>query len=115
MRKFAVISLSNIPISMSAIFTSQTVFLTRLVTSSILLSTSLRAGVVAKPVRVGITFNPSDLSFKICFFLTSPLVSDSSLPASSIFFSRSDVLVLHCVFKTNLLVLMALTLVTNFS
>ena len=76
------------------IFASYSVFLTRLLTLDIFFSTAVNAGLVGKSNILGI------------------LPSMSVISALS-FFSRLDLSVLYCVFKTNPLVSIELTFATN--
>ena len=82
--------------------------MTKLLKLGILFLTS----VVAKPVMLSI-FNISYLSIISC--LTSLLAYGIFLLASLIFLSRPDLSVLNWIFRTNQLVSMTLTLVTNLS
>ena len=77
-------------------------FLTKLITSGILVSTVVNAVFVAKLLISGILFYNS-ASFA---FLTKSV-------RSGIFFSNPDLSVSYFVFKTNPLVSMLFTLVTN--
>ena len=83
--------------------------MTKFLTSGIIFSTAVNAEVVAKPLILGIL--PS-ISLTLAFqsvFLTSPLAWGSFLSAPLISFSKSDLSVVHLVFKTIPLVSILLT------
>ena len=65
-------------------------FLTKLLTSGILLSTAVNAELVAKPPILGVLLSISVILVLIFVFVTSPLVSGVSLSLSLIFFSKYD-------------------------
>ena len=89
--------------------------MTKPLTPGILFSTAVNAQLVANPVILGILFSISViLTFK-SVFLASSLVSEIFLSASLILFSKSDLSVSYVVFKTNPVVSMLFTLVTNLS
>ena len=82
------------PAIMSNIFASKSDFLTKLLTSGILFSTSVNAELVAKALTLGILPFISVILALQSVFLKSPLVSE-------IFFSQSDLSISYLVFKTN--------------
>ena len=82
------------PAIMSNIFASKSDFLTKLLTSGILFSTSVNAELVAKALTLGILPFISVILALQSVFLKSPLVSE-------IFFSYSDLSISYLVFKTN--------------
>ena len=81
-------------------------FLTKSVTFGILFLTAVNAELVAKPVILDILFFISVILELYSVFLTKPLVS-------GFFFSKSDLSVSNVVFKTNPVVSMLSTFVTN--
>ena len=82
------------PAIMSNIFASKSDFLTKLLTSGILFSTSVNDELVAKALTLGILPFISVILALQSVFLKSPLVSE-------IFFSYSDLSISYLVFKTN--------------
>ena len=91
--------------------------MTKLLTFDILFSTAVNAELVANPLILRVLFSISViLALKsIVSFLTKPLVSGIFLSTSLNFFSRSDLSVSYVVFKTNPVVSMLSTFVTNLS
>ena len=85
--------------------------MTKLLTFGILLSTAVNAELVAKPVILGILFSISViLAFKS---VARSLVSEIFFSVSLNFFSRFDLSVSYLFFKTNPVVSMLSTFVTN--
>ena len=70
---------------------------------------------MAKPVILGILFSISLISAFKSVFLARSLVSGIFISASLIFFSKSDLSASYLVFKTNPVVSMLSTFVTNLS
>ena len=87
--------------------------MTKLLSPGVLFSTAVNAEVAAEPLILGILFSMSVILGLQSVFLTSPLVSGIFLPASLIFFAKSDLSVSHLDFKTNLLESILFTLVAN--
>ena len=88
--------------------------MTKLATLGIVFSTAVNAELVAKPVIL-ILLSISLISVLQSVFLTSPLVSDSFLSASLIFFYKSDLSVSYLGFKTNPLVSVLFTFAIDLS
>ena len=65
-------------------------FLTKVLTSGILLSTAVNAELVAKPPKLGVLLSISVILVLLFVFVTSPLVSGISWSLSLIFFSKYD-------------------------
>ena len=90
-----------------------TIFSPKLLTSSILFSAAVNAELVVNPVILGILFSISViLTFK-SVFLARSLASVIFLSASLIFFSKPDLSVSCVAFKTNPVVSILSTFVTN--
>ena len=88
--------------------------MTKLLTFGILFSTAVNAKLVAYPVILGILFCISvTLAFKSVFFLARSLVLGIFFSPSLNVFPRPDLSVSYLVFKTNLVVSILSTFVTN--
>ena len=90
--------------------------MSKLLTSGILLVTTVNPELVAKPEMLDILLSILVmLAFKSVFFFARSLVSGIFLSASLILFSKFDLSVSFVVFKTNPVVSMLSTFVTNLS
>ena len=87
--------------------------MTKLLSLGILCSTAVNAELVAKLLILGILFSASVILELKSVVLTKPFVSGIFLSTSLIFFYRSDLSVTYLVLKTNLVVSILSTFVTN--
>ena len=89
--------------------------MTKPLTLGVLFSNAVNAELVANPVMLGILFSISVILACKSVFLSRSLVLGIYFSASLIFLSKSDLSVSYVVFKTNPVVSLLSTFVTNLS